>query len=170
MIPIKKNKFSIDDNLIIIKIGLQTRMVVILIAILFTILPFFLFPLFSIRVMDGLILFKSHYLFLLLGFVLFWFLTDVKIILNANSKTITKKISSFKIYTIDFKLIEDIKPISYAGDYLRYYGIVLKKDPLGKSKIISPKYTQTKFDQKQLDEFEEKILPKIKKMINPKID
>ncbi len=107
--------------------------------------------------MDSFILFKVYYIYLLAFFILCWCLSDIKIIFDANSKTVIKK------NIIHFKSIENIQLISHVN--IGYYGIVLKEDPLGKRKVISPKYSKTEFDKKQLKEFDERVLLKLKSSI-----
>lgn len=164
MIKVKKNKFIIDDEEIIIKLGIGVRILAVLLFSVFSIFPFFIFYESSIDVLEGIIAFKIYFLFLIFSFLISWYLAELKIIFNNKSKTITKKRGFIKKEIIDFNSIESIRRASY--DYIDCYEIVLKKDPLGKHKIISPKYSKTIFDQKQLEEFDQKILPNIQRFIN----
>ncbi|SFW47846.1 hypothetical protein SAMN05660313_01937 [Cellulophaga fucicola] len=165
MIKIKKNRFLIENKKITIETGLQIRILVLL-SFSFLFLSFFLFPTLSITLLDGLILFKVYFISLLICFIPCWFLSDIKITFNANSKTIIKRSWFIKLYTIDFKSIERVQLVSLNN--LTYFEMVLKKDPLGKHKIISPKYSKTSFNQKQLEEFNQKILIRLKSYINTK--
>ena len=165
MIKIKKNRFLIENKKITIETGLQIRILALL-SFSFLFLSFFLFPTLSITLLDGLILFKVYFISLLICFIPCWFLSDIKITFNANSKTIIKRSWFIKLYTIDFKSIERVQLVSLNN--LTYYEMVLKKDPLGKHKIISPKYSKTSFDQKQLEEFNQKNLIRLKIYINTK--
>ena len=166
MIKIKKNRFLIENKKITIETGLQIRILVLLSFSFLFLSLFFLFPTLSITLLDGLILFKVYFISLLICFIPCWFLSDIKITFNANSKTIIKRSWFIKLYTIDFKSIERVQLVSLNN--LTYYEMVLKKDPLGKHKIISPKYSKTSFDQKQLEEFNQKILIRLKSYINTK--
>lgn len=164
MIKIKKNNFLLNDKNIIIGIGKQLRFLITILSIFFAIFPFLLFPVFKIEILEGIILFKVYHLFLLVSFILCWFITDIKIIFNPVKKKIVKKVWFLPIYSYNFDLIKDFKLIS-SNQSLDYYAFTLKKDPLGKPIIISPRYSHTKFDEYQLKEFEQLILPKIKTFI-----
>jgi len=166
MVKIKKNRFFIENKKIVIQTGLQIRLLVILFFSFCFLSSFFVLSDLSVSLIDSFLLFKGYYIYLLAFFILCWYLSDIKIIFNANSKTVIKKIWFIKKYIIHFKSIEDVQLISH--DNISYYGIVLKEDPLGKRKIISPKYSKTEFDKKQLKEFDERVFIKLKSFINTK--